>query len=572
MKKQHLLILGSVVAVIGAAAAVSVAATTICKGQTATIVGTNGNDVLVGTTGDDVIAGLGGNDRIRGKGGDDVICGGSGNDDILGQAGDDLLVGGKGGDDLSGGGGADQVFGGRGRDMLNGDNGNDILKGGAGNDALDGGSGRDTANGGSGNDECSAETETACESSAASGSDDPSAGYNLYAPLRTTTAYLVDNDGDVVHTWDTELTPGNSLYLLEDGTLLYTGGARNSTFQTGGAGGVVQLIDWDGEVLWEYTYSSNTHLQHHDAEMLPNGNVLMIAWEMVTQSEAISAGRDPSLLRDGDLWTLHVIEVEPTGASGGNIVWGWHVMDHLVQDNDPTKDNYGVVADHPELVDFNYLKRNQADWLHANSIDYNAELDQIVLSIHAFDEIWIIDHSTTTAEAAGHTDGDSGMGGDLLYRWGNPQTYDAGTNADKRLFSQHDAEWIADGLSGEGNILIYNNGMQRPEGNYSSVVEIVTPVRADGTYTLFGSAYGPNEPVWTYVADPATSFYSQNISGSQRLPNGNTLITEGDDGFVFEVTPSGDVVWQYDVSGAVFRVDRYAPDYPGFDGTPLDDR
>ncbi|MGC8644373.1 MAG: hypothetical protein ACP5XB_31305, partial [Isosphaeraceae bacterium] len=60
------------------------------------------------------------------------------------------------------------------------------------------------------------------------------------------------------------------------------------------------------------------------------------------------------------------------------------------------------------------------------------ELDQILLSVHSFSEIWIIDHGTTTAEAATHKGGRSGKGGDLLYRWGNPQAYRAGTAADQQ--------------------------------------------------------------------------------------------------------------------------------------------
>ncbi len=110
-------------------------------------------------------------------------------------------------------------------------------------------------------------------------------------------------------------------------------------------------------------------------------------------------------------------------------------------------------------------------------------LDQILISVHNFSEIWVIDHSTTTAEAASHSGGNSGMGGDLLYRWGNPAAYDSGSSADQQLFVQHDAQWIGNGLPGAGNILIFNNGQGRPDGDYSSVDEIVPPVASDGSYT-----------------------------------------------------------------------------------------
>ncbi len=397
-------------------------------------------------------------------------------------------------------------------------------------------------------------------------------GYNLFVLQNTTTVYLMDNDGNIVHSWAVQYPPGNAIYLLENGMLLYNGKDNNSTFNVGGKGGIVQMIDWDGNVTWEYSYSSTEFLQHHDVEILPNGNVLMVAWQRKTGADAIAAGRNPGLLAEGELWPDSVIEVEPTGSSGGNIVWEWHSWDHMIQDYDPTKPNHGIVSEHPELIDLNYTSDPDADWHHVNAVDYNADLDQIVLSVHHFSEIWVIDHSTTKEEASGHTDGRSGKGGDLLYRWGNAQTYDAGTATDQQLFVQHNPEWIEDGLPGEGNLLIFNNGMGRPGGNYSSVDEIVTPVNTDGSYThIPDSAYGPNDAIWKYTANAPADFYASFISGSQRLPNGNTLIVNGPDSYYFEVTATGEKVWEYDTTGRTFRVRRYAPEYSGFDGTPLDD-
>jgi hypothetical protein len=123
-----------------------------------------------------------------------------------------------------------------------------------------------------------------------------------------------------------------------------------------------------------------------------------------------------------------------------------------------------------------------------NSLDYNPALDQIVLSVRGNDEIWIIDHSTSKAEAAGHTGGRSGKGGDLIYRWGNPAAYKRGTVGNRLLIQQHDAEWIPDGYPGAGHITIFNNGYDR---GWSSIEEIVPPVDADGRYLLApGKAYG----------------------------------------------------------------------------------
>ena len=155
-----------------------------------------------------------------------------------------------------------------------------------------------------------------------------------------------------------------------------------------------------------------------------------------------------------------------------------------------------------------------ADWTHFNAVAYNPDLDQIVVSVHAFSEFWIIDHSTTTAEAASHKGGRSGKGGDLLYRWGNPRAYRNGSKIDQRLFSQHNAHWIPPGLPGEGHMLVFNNGSGRPGGDSSSVDEIVLPVDSQGQYTRDRRGpYGPTQAVWSYSAPKKSDFYSFFISG-----------------------------------------------------------
>jgi len=266
-------------------------------------------------------------------------------------------------------------------------------------------------------------------------------------------------------------------------------------------------------------------------------------------------------------------------------VWEWNLWDHLIQEYDENKTNYGVVAEHPELMDFNFASNASADWLHTNSIDYNAELDQILVSNRAIGELWIIDHSTTTEEAASHSGGNSGKGGDLIYRWGNPAAYQKGSLEDQTVFESHDAQWIDSGLQGAGNILIFNNGVSRPNGAYSSIDEFTPPVDESGNYTMQGdSVYGPDSLTWTYDAEQDTNFYSPRLSGVQRLPNGNTLICTGAGGNFFEVTADGEIVWEYinPVDGGVpveqgtvvtdndvARCLRYSSDYPGLLGKDL---
>jgi hypothetical protein len=173
-------------------------------------------------------------------------------------------------------------------------------------------------------------------------------GYTLFAPLRSTTTYLVDIHGQAVHTWKDNCPPGHSVYLLDNGHLLKCArGSEEGAFHGGGLGGLIREVDWDGRLVWEFSYSDEKRCQHHDIAPLPNGNVLILAWEKKTAAEAIAAGRDPELLAADEIWPDHVIEVQPDGKRGGTIVWEWYVWDHLIQDFDETKANYGVVKDHP---------------------------------------------------------------------------------------------------------------------------------------------------------------------------------------------------------------------------------
>jgi Arylsulfotransferase (ASST) len=393
-------------------------------------------------------------------------------------------------------------------------------------------------------------------------------GQILFAPINYRMTYLIDNTGTVTHTWDSNYLPGESIRWLGDNQILRS--IKTEVHGYGGVGGGVQIVNWDGTIEWDYRCDTNGDLSHHDIYPMPNGNVLMIAWETKTREQTINAGRNPSSFIGDTFLPDHIIEVKPTGPSSGDIVWEWHVWDHLIQDYDSTKANYGVIEQHPELIDINYGNNPVLDdWMHTNSIDYNEKFDQILISVHNFDEIWIIDHSTTTQEAMGHSGGNSGKGGDILYRWGNPITYHAGPASDKKLFSQHDASWIDDDCPGAGNILIFNNGDNRPAGVFSSIDEIIPPVNENGEYIRTpGSAYGPTTLTWCYTANPPESFYSGVFSGAQRLPDGNTLICDGVDGRFFEVTPDGSTIWQYinpypgPNLNAVFKIIYIPPEQP----------
>lgn len=377
-------------------------------------------------------------------------------------------------------------------------------------------------------------------------------GYTLFGPHNSRYTYLIDMNTNIVKTWTSTRNGGYTAYLLEDGSMMRTATSSSSSLNGGGAQGVVQKFSWDGTLTWEYTYSTSTYRAHHDIEPMPNGNVLIIAWEVKTAAQAVQAGLNHSAV----IWPDHIIEVQPVGANGGNIVWKWHAWDHLIQDFDPTKNNYGVVANHPELLDINVGSAGSGDWMHVNGISYNPELDQIVFSSHNLNEIYVIDHSTTIEEAAGHTGGRYGKGGDFLYRWGMPSNYRApGSQVFKVV---HCAYWVPKGLPGEGHLMAFNN---REGQGTSMVVELVPPQDSAGFYSYTpGTAYGPSSPIWSYTA---SGFYSNHLGGVQRLPNGNTLIVQSTSGIMFEVDQAGNKVWNYNRGGEIVRALRYAPTYPG---------
>ncbi|MCH2223730.1 MAG: aryl-sulfate sulfotransferase [Crocinitomicaceae bacterium] len=396
-------------------------------------------------------------------------------------------------------------------------------------------------------------------------------GYTIFGPQDSYNTYLINNCGEKVHSWTSQYLPGLSSYLLENGTLLRTGRVMGM----GGGSGIVEMLDWNSNVIWSHSVSATHGRQHHDIELLPNGNILLIVWDKRMQAEVEQAG---SSTPNPYINSEQIIEIQPDITNGGaTVVWEWKAWDHLVQDADSSKNDFGVIADSPERIDINFLNHNSTDWLHFNGIDYNSEFDQIILSVHNFSEFWIIDHSTTINESSGSTGGTFGQGGDILYRWGNPRAYDQGGFQDQKLYLQHHTHWIPNGFPDEGKIILFNNQVGS-NPNYSTVNILELPIDQNGFYTYTGGSYGPTDFDWTYQASVPEDFYSNIISGAERLENGNTLICEGVGGRFFEIDTNGTTVWEYvnpvndlgtiaqntvPTSNNVFRCSRYTPDYPG---------
>ena len=382
----------------------------------------------------------------------------------------------------------------------------------------------------------------------------PSPGLTYHDMMGQPTALLIDEAAQPVHTWNLVNPPGVSSYLDANGDILraYNDGSGGGV----GAGGAIERRRFDGTLLWDYT-PSVAGQQHHDIQELPNGNVLLVVTDVLTAQDIVNLGRDPAITT-GPWNSERILEIQQTGPTSGQIVWEWRAIDHLVQDFDPSAPDFDVVAARPERIDVNYPANPATTlWLHINGIDYNEQLDQIVVSCRNWSELWVIDHSTTTGEARGSTGGDQGKGGDLLYRWGNPAAYD--TAGPQQLANQHDVQWIRPGLPGAGNLLCFNNliGLVRGIGNASAVTELAPPVSPTGAYALTpGQAYGPAAPVWEYLAPVPTDFYSAIVSSAQRLPNGNTLVHSGQGNRSFELGLNDQIVWEVPVP-MCFKARRY---------------
>ena len=414
--------------------------------------------------------------------------------------------------------------------------------------------------------------------------DSVSPGYTLYQPHNQPDAFLLNFCGEVVHRWEAAdtLRPGNSAYLLPNGDLvraLRPAVTAGDAIWAGGGGATIERVTWDGAPVWSFTLNTATERLHHDFVPIPGGNVLALVWEAVDSAAAVAAGRLPELVGAGGVWPEKIIEIAPDGTGGAQVVWEWRAWDHLVQTTSPDLPNYGQPADHPHRIDVNFGTPEPvaADWLHANSIDYHPQLGHILVSIPTFDEVWIIDHA---APEAG-----------LVWRWGNPAAYGAGTSDDRQLHYQHSAHWI-DGLGLQpgspdyGKIGVFDNQNTSDLGPYSTA-HILAPVFADGLYQPgTNGLFGPDAPDWTWMPNNPTSFYSSGLSNFQRLQNGNNLITMGRTGMTYEFTAAGTLVWHHRLplsngapvaQGTVlttnanlfFRATRYPALYPAFQGVDL---
>jgi len=396
-------------------------------------------------------------------------------------------------------------------------------------------------------------------------------GYTLFAPMiNCKTTYLIDMEGNVVHEWDSKYPPGLYAELLPNGNLLRTASlprkASKGYCGIGGAGGLVEEIDWDGNVVWSYEmFEKGKETQHHTVYRMPNGNTMILGWEVMSREAGIAKGRIASTLPTepveekgiphDEFWMDFVREVDKDGKT----VWEWHVTDHIGTGPDKLDINYIL----PQPTGLTYPNW---DWSHFNSIDYIPATDTVVLNSRNLSEFYFIDHKT----------------GAIKYRWGNPSAYGKGKkpswydNGDQKVFGSHCATVLEN-----GNILLFDNGSERPESRRSAAVEVDPKT---------------GEIVWEFEPKHTSSFYSNRQGAVQRLPNGNTFITSTHGGHLFEVTKKGDIVWEYvnpvfagkekciatneeafehkmhqnGMTNMIHRAYRYGKDYPGLKDKKLE--
>lgn len=358
--------------------------------------------------------------------------------------------------------------------------------------------------------------------------------------------YLMEKEkSEILYEWDLPSGIGNDAELLQNGNLLVALTATNPEYTFGGYGGRIAIISPEGDLLWDYQYSDEVNLAHHDIEMLSNGNVLILAWEKKSMYDLEINGY---VGEDEVIYAEKLLEINP---ANNEIVWEWNSWDHLIQDQNSDALNFGIIKDHPQRINLNYKDHLSegsylGDIFHANGFEYDEERDLIYLSVNYFSEIWVIDHSTTTIEARKDTGGNFNKGGDLIYRFGNPAAYN-NPEGERTFFHNHFPNLVP----GKNNLLVYSNGIPSNDA-HSIVYELKLPE----DYNLEPNMDNELEVVWSFNHP---DLFSAKVSGAKRLPNANTLITEGTSGF-WEVTNSGEVVWKFEGEGFFWRGYNYEKD------------
>jgi hypothetical protein len=364
-------------------------------------------------------------------------------------------------------------------------------------------------------------------------------GYILAIENGKNTCYLLDRNGQKLRTWTFDLPLGQDAELAPDGSLygLFQVPNPNTDLTFGGKSGLIRKINTSNQVVWEFEISSENEITHHDLELMPNGNLMVLVWHRIRKEEAALLG----YISDHDLFVEKLVEINP---ELNRIVWEWNSWDHIVQNKVEDHPTFGDPKTQRNKIDIMYNYQSDyhrfiaiGDIMHANGIAYLPDNDLLAVSINFYNEVWFIDHSTSAQEAKTSAGGNFNLGGDLVYRFGNPSAMGL---SDPKVFDfNHHPTFTYN--NGVFNLLIFNNNAAEER---SKAMEFELP-----TFSGSSTEIGPSPKiVFEYAND---DMYFEIVGGAVRLPNGNTLICEGDFGY-WEVNESGQLLWKYDGQGASF--------------------
>lgn len=365
-------------------------------------------------------------------------------------------------------------------------------------------------------------------------------GYTVLSPLGTQAVLVIDMNGNIVKRWDGYVnSAGGPARVLPDGGVMAASGARPPHQES------LELIqrDFEGNVIWRFGRNEQIETrdgstiwsarQHHDwqRENFPAGYYSPATTPAIEGSNTLiltHTNHSKANVADSPLEDDRLIEV----SWDGNIVWEWVASDHI--------DELGFADDARKAIKaapgFN-TARGSFDWLHINSATY-------VGPNHWFDEgdKRFAPNNVIISSRQASLLAIVGRDGSIVWRLGPDFSLSRELRAIRQIIGQHHAHIIPKGLPGAGNLLVFDNGGASGYG-------FANPIALDGTgaFARAGSRILEINPVtldlvWSYSGP---KFYSSNISGAQRLPNGNTLITEGASGRLFEVTKEGTIVWEY---------------------------
>ncbi len=365
-------------------------------------------------------------------------------------------------------------------------------------------------------------------------------GYTVLSPLATQAVIVIDMNGNVVKRWDDfNNSAGGPARILPGGGVIAASGARPPYQES------LELVqrDFDGKTVWSFNRNEQVELrdrgmvwssrQHHDwqREDFPAGYYSPDSEPATTGSNTLiltHTNHKVPAVSDAMLEDDRLIEITPDG----RIVWEWRAAEHI--------DELGFAPDARAAIkaaaDTN-AARGSFDWLHVNSATYVGPNRWFDAGDQRFAPNNVIISSRQASLLA-----IVARDGSIAWRLGPDFSASEELRKIRQIIGQHHAHLIPKGLPGAGHLLVFDNGGSSGYGFAGPIAPNGVGAFARATSRVLEINPVTLELVWSYTAP---RFFSTNISGAQRLPNGNTLITEGAGGRVFEVTPDGAIVWEY---------------------------